>query len=194
MSDNEQNNDEQVPPTEPAEDSSEESTEEAGEPSLADEAAEQNAEELLESMLGEVERNLVEEYRDRAARAEAELANFRNRVERDRAANRDAVIAEVIRAVLPAMDDLNRAESHGDLAGSPLEIVAQKIRTGFGRFGLASVGEVGEAFDPNRHEAIMKLPTEGATSETVADVVEVGYTLGDRLIRPAKVAVAAPAE
>ena len=194
MSDNEQNNDEQVPPTEPVEDSPEETTDEAGEPSLADEAAEQNAEELLESMLGEVERNLVEEYRDRAARAEAELANFRNRVERDRAANRDAVIAEVIRAVLPAMDDLNRAESHGDLAGSPLEIVAQKIRTGFGRFGLASVGEVGEAFDPNRHEAIVQLPTEGATSETVADVVEVGYTLGDRLIRPAKVAVAAPAE
>jgi len=194
MSDNEQNNDEQVPPTEPVEDSSEETTDEAGEPSLADEATEQNAETLLESMLGEVERNLVEEYRDRAARAEAELANFRTRVERDRAANRDAVIAEVIRAVLPAMDDLNRAESHGDLAGSPLEIVAQKIRTGFGRFGLASVGEVGEAFDPNRHDAIVKLPPEGATSETVADVVEVGYTLGDRLIRPAKVAVAAPTE
>jgi len=194
MSDNEQNNDEHVPPTEPVEDSTEDTTDEAGEPSLADEAAEQNAEELLESMLGEVERNLVEEYRDRAARAEAELANFRTRVERDRAANRDAVIAEVIRAVLPAMDDLNRAESHGDLAGSPLEIVAQKILTGFGRFGLASVGEVGEAFDPNRHEAIVKLPTEGATSETVADVVEVGYTLGDRLIRPAKVAVAAPTE
>jgi molecular chaperone GrpE len=190
MSDNTENNDEQVPPT----DDAEESVESAEEPSLADEAAEQNAEELLESMLGEVERNLVEEYRDRAARAEAELANFRTRVERDRAANRDAVIAEVIRAVLPAMDDLNRAEAHGDLAGSPLEIVAQKIRTGFGRFGLAAVGEVGEAFDPNRHEAIVKLPTEGATSETVADVVEVGYTLGDRLIRPAKVAVAAPAE
>ena len=194
MSDKEQNNDEQVPPVEPNEDSSEDTVGEAGEPSLADEAAEQNAQELLESMLGEVERNLVEEYRDRAARAEAELANFRTRVERDRAANRDAVIAEVIRAVLPAMDDLNRAESHGDLAGSPLEIVAQKIRTGFGRFGLVSVGEVGEAFDPNRHEAIVKLPTEGATSETVADVVEVGYALGDRLIRPAKVAVAAPPE
>jgi molecular chaperone GrpE len=194
MSDKEQDNDEQVPPAEPNKDSSEDTVGEAGEPSLADEAAEQNAEELLESMLGEVERNLVEEYRDRAARAEAELANFRTRVERDRAANRDAVIAEVIRAVLPAMDDLNRAESHGDLAGSPLEIVAQKIRTGFGRFGLVSVGEVGEAFDPNRHEAIVKLPTEGATSETVADVVEVGYALGDRLIRPAKVAVAAPPE
>jgi len=194
MSDKEQDNDEQVPPAEPNKDSSEDTVGEAGEPSLADEAAEQNAEELLESMLGEVERNLVEEYRDRAARAEAELANFRTRVERDRAANRDAVIAEVIRAVLPAMDDLNRAESHGDLAGSQLESVATKIRTGFGRFGLVSVGEVGEAFDPNRHEAIVKLPTEGATSETVADVVEVGYALGDRLIRPAKVAVAAPPE
>jgi molecular chaperone GrpE len=92
------------------------------------------------------------------------------------------------------MDDLSRAESHGDLAGSPLEIVAQKIRSGFERFGVAPVGEVGEAFDPNRHEAIAKLPTEGATNETVADVIEVGYILGDRLLRPAKVAVAAPAE
>ena len=97
MSDKEQNNDEQVPPAEPNEDSSEDTVGEAGEPSLADEAAEQNAEELLESMLGEVERNLVEEYRDRAARAEAELANFRTRVERDRAANRDAVIADYSR-------------------------------------------------------------------------------------------------
>lgn len=151
-----------------------------------------NAEETLEALLNEVERNLVEEYRDRAARAEAELANFRTRVERDRQANRDAVIAEVIRALLPAIDDLNRAEGHGDLAGSPLEIVAQKIRTGFERFGLAAVGEKGETFDPNRHEAIVRLPVAGAEGETIADVVEVGYLLGDRLIRPAKVAVQVP--
>ena len=194
MSDNEQNH-EEVPPTEPEQgEAGEPNPDENDEQSLADEATENNAEELLESMLSDLERNLVEEYKDRAARAEAELANFRNRVERDRAANRDAVIAEVIRALLPAMDDLSRAESHGDLAGSPLEIVAQKMRTGFDRFGLAAVGEVGEAFDPNRHEAIAKLPTEGATSETVADVIEVGYVLGERLLRPAKVAVAAPVE
>lgn len=195
MSDNTEQNHEDVPPTEPEEGSAGEPTStEDGEQSLADEASEANAEELLESLLSDIERNLVEEYKDRAARAEAELANFRARVERDRAANRDAVIAEVIRALLPAMDDLSRAEAHGDLAGSPLEIVAQKIRGGFERFGLATVGTIGEAFDPNRHEAIAKLPTEGATSETVADVIEVGYVLGDRLIRPAKVAVAAPAE
>lgn len=191
----EQTNNEDVPPTEPdTGETGEPTSTEPAEPSLADEATESNAEELLESLLSDIERNLVEEYKDRAARAEAELANFRARVERDRAANRDAVIAEVIRALLPAMDDLTRADSHGDLAGSPLELVAQKIRSGFERFGLAPVGVVGEAFDPNRHEAIAKLPTEGATAETIADVIEVGYVLGDRLIRPAKVAVAAPTE
>ncbi|MEN9741037.1 MAG: hypothetical protein RLZ72_1303 [Actinomycetota bacterium] len=190
----EQNHNEEVPSAEPENGEVGATPEPETEPSIVDEAAEANAEELLESLLNEVERNLVEEYKDRAARAEAELANFRTRVERDRAANRDAVIAEVIRALLPAMDDLSRAESHGDLAGSPLEIVAQKIRSGFERFGVAPVGEVGEAFDPNRHEAIAKLPTEGATNETVADVIEVGYILGDRLLRPAKVAVAAPTE
>lgn len=181
-------------PEEPSAEQSAGDATESTEPTLADEATELDAEKLLEEMLSEVERNLVEEYRDRAARAEAELANFRTRVERDRAANRDAVIAEVIRALLPAVDDLQRAESHGDLVGSPLEIVAQKMRTGFARFGLTPVGEVGEAFDHNRHEAIAKVPTAGASAETVLDVIEVGYLLGDRLIRPAKVAVATPAE
>ena len=187
----ENTNHEDNPSTEPEE---AESGDVPAEPTLAEEAAEGNAEELLESMLGEVERNLVEEYKDRAARAEAELANFRIRVERDRQANREAVIAEVIRALLPAVDDLSRAEAHGDLAGSPLEIVAQKIRTGFERFNVTSIGVVGEAFDPNRPEAIAKIPNAEATSETVADIIETGYLIGDRLLRPAKVAVQAPAE
>ena len=144
-------------------------------------------------LLADAERDLVAEYRDRAARAEAELQNFRTRVERDRQANRDAVIAEVIRGMLPVMDDLDRAEAHGDLAGGPLEMVAQKLRTSFERYGLTAVGEVGEAFDPARHQAMVRLPEEGAVGETVADVIEGGYALGDRLIRPAKVAVKVPA-
>ncbi|HEU0206344.1 MAG TPA: nucleotide exchange factor GrpE, partial [Pseudolysinimonas sp.] len=101
------------------------------------------------ALLAEAERDLVGEYRDRAARAEAELKNFRTRVERDRVANREAVIAEVIRTLLPAIDDLDRAEAHGDLTeGSPLAIVAQKMRAGFDRYGLRHVGQVGEPFDP----------------------------------------------
>ena len=144
------------------------------------------------ALLADAERDLVAEYRDRAARAEAELANFRQRVERDRQANRDAVVIEVIRSLLPAIDDLDRADAHGDLAGTPLELVAQKIQNTFERYGVAKVGVVGEDFDPNRHEALMRMPSAEATADTVADVLEVGYTLGDRLIRPAKVAVSVP--
>lgn len=145
-------------------------------------------------ILNDAERDLVAEYRDRAARAEAELQNFRTRVERDRQANREAVIAEVLRSLLPVMDDLDRAETHGDLAGTPLELVAQKLRTTFERYGVARVGVVGEPFDPAIHEAVVRLPSPEATSDTVADVIEGGYALGERLIRPAKVAVQVPAD
>ena len=146
------------------------------------------------ALLQEAERDLVAEYRDRAARAEAELQNFRTRVERDRQANREMVIAEVIRSLLPVMDDLDRAEAHGDLAGTPLELVAQKLRSTFERYEVKPVGEVGEAFDPAVHEAMVRIPEDGAEGETVADVIEGGYTLGERLIRAAKVAVKVPAE
>jgi molecular chaperone GrpE len=138
------------------------------------------------------ERELLADMRNDLARAQAELVNFRKRVERDRAANRDAVIAEVIRTILPAVDDLDRAEAHGDLAGSSLELVAQKLHGAFARYGLRSVGEKGEAFDPNFHEAVVQIPTAGVTVNTVADVIEPGYALGDRLLRAAKVAVAVP--
>jgi molecular chaperone GrpE len=146
------------------------------------------------ALLAEAERDLVGEYRERAARAEAELKNFRTRVERDRQANREAVIAEVIRTLLPAIDDLDRAEAHGDLTeGSPLAIVASKLRGGFEKYGLSRVGEKGEPFDPKFHEALVQLPNPDVTVQTIADVIEVGYALGERLIRPAKVAVSVPA-
>jgi molecular chaperone GrpE len=144
------------------------------------------------SFLEAGERDLLADMRNDLARAQAELVNFRHRVERDRAANRDAVIAEVIRTLLPAVDDLYRAESHGDLAGSPLELVAQKLHAAFARYGLRPVGEKGETFDPHLHEAVVQLPSPGVTVNTVADVIEPGYALGDRLLRAAKVAVSVP--
>ena len=161
------------------------------------EAAAAASEDLSEddmALLQEAERDLVAEYRDRAARAEAELQNFRTRVERDRQANREMVVAEVIRSLLPVMDDLDRAEAHGDLAGTPLELVAQKLRSTFERYEVKPVGEVGEMFDPAVHEAMVRIPEDGAEGETVADVIEGGYTLGERLIRAAKVAVKVPAD
>ncbi|NYF09393.1 molecular chaperone GrpE [Leifsonia sp. AK011] len=161
-------------------------------------SAEADAEPLSaedQALLDEAERDLVADMRNDMLRAQAELVNFRTRVERDRAANREAVIAEVLRSLLPAIDDLARAEAHGDLVeGSPLAIVAQKLRTSFEKYGLKTVGEKGEAFDPAFHEAVVQIPTPGVTENTIADVIEQGYALGDRLVRPAKVAVAVPAE
>lgn len=147
-----------------------------------------------QALLADAERDLVADMRNDMLRAQAELVNFRQRVERDRQANREAVITEVIRSLLPAIDDLDRAEQHGDLEGSPLELVANKLRTGFEKYGLKKIGEKGETFDPAMHEAVAQIPTPGATEQTIADVLEPGYQLGDRLVRPAKVAVAVPAE
>ncbi|WP_242682327.1 nucleotide exchange factor GrpE [Herbiconiux sp. SYSU D00978] len=147
-----------------------------------------------QTLLDQAAADIVAEMRSDMLRAQAELVNFRARVERDRQANREAVIAEVIRSLLPAIDDLDRAEAHGDLEeGTPLAIIASKLRAGFAKYGLTKVGEKGEVFDPNRHEALVQLPTPDATQNTVADVIEPGYLLGERLIRAAKVAVAVPA-
>ena len=146
------------------------------------------------ALLADAEVDLVADMRDSMLRAQAELVNFRTRVERDRTANREIVIAEVIRSLLPAMDDLSRADKHGDLEGSPLAIVAQKLRAGFDKYGLREVGVVGEPFDPNLHEALVQLPNSEVTINTVADVIAPGYALGERLLRAAKVAVHTPAE
>lgn len=145
------------------------------------------------ALLAEAERDLVAEYREIAARAQADLKNFRTRVERDRAANREAVIAEVIRSLLPVIDDLDRAEEHGDLVeGAPVTLIAQKLRAGFERYGLRPIGEVGEVFDPNFHEAVVHVPDPEAEGETIKEVLQIGYALGDRLLRAAKVAVSSP--
>jgi len=160
--------------------------------------AEDAAEELSEddkALLDQAATDLVAEMRSDMLRAQAELVNFRQRVERDRVANREAVISEVIRSLLPALDDLARAEAHGDLVdGAPMTIVAQKLRSAFEKYGLKSVGVKGEPFDPAFHEAVVQLPTPDVTVNTIADVIEPGYILGDRLVRAAKVAVSVPAE
>ncbi|MBB5633048.1 molecular chaperone GrpE [Cryobacterium mesophilum] len=125
-------------------------------------------------------------------RVQAEYANYRKRVDRDRYVARELAIAELMTGLLPVLDDLDLAHAHGDLEGSPLEIVGQKLRAGFERYGLVKLGAVGEPFDPKLHEAIAQLPSKDVTVDTIADVVQPGYQLGERLLRPAKVAVAVP--
>ena len=127
-------------------------------------------------------------------RVQAEYANYRKRVDRDRYVARDLAVAEVITSVLPVLDDLELAQAHGDLEGSPLELVAQKLRASFERYGLTKIGEKGEVFDPTLHEAIAQLPSKDVTVNTIAEVIQPGYHLGERLLRPAKVAVFVPEE
>ena len=134
----------------------------------------------------------VNEHLDDLKRVQAEYANYRKRVDRDRYVARELAIAEVMAGILPVLDDLDLAQAHGDLEGSPLELVAQKIRTSFDRYGLVQVGAAGEPFDTKFHEAIAQIPSKDVTVETIADVVMPGYLLGERLLRAAKVAVFVP--
>jgi molecular chaperone GrpE len=93
------------------------------------------------------------------------------------------------------LDDLDRAEKHGDLTeGSPFTAIAQKLRAGVERIGLTAVGTVGDPFDPTVHEAIFQKPNPEVTVQTVADVVESGYFIGETLLRAAKVVVDTPAD
>ena len=127
-------------------------------------------------------------------RLQAEFVNYKNRVERDRDVARNSAIAEVIRAYLPALDDLTRAENHGDLEGSPFAAVVTKLRNAGDKFGLKTFGAKGDKFDPEIHNALVQTPSTDVTETVVADVVEPGFMLGDRLLRPAMVAVFIPAE
>lgn len=127
-------------------------------------------------------------------RLQAEFVNYKARVERDRDVARNNAIAEVIRSLLPALDDLSRAENHGDLEGSPFAAVVTKLRNATDKFGLKQFGEKGDKFDPELHNALVQTPNSDVTETVIADVVEPGFMLGDRLLRPAMVAVFIPAE
>jgi molecular chaperone GrpE len=128
-------------------------------------------------------------------RLTAEYANYRRRTEEQRQIEVERAQGRAATALLPVLDDLDRAEKHGDLAeGTPFAAIAEKVRGVAEKLGVESYGTAGEAFDPQQHEAIFQVPTPGQTESTVLEVVEVGYRLGSIELRPAKVVVAVPAE
>jgi molecular chaperone GrpE len=127
-------------------------------------------------------------------RVAAEYANYRKRTEANREVERERAVGDTVKVLLPVLDDIDRAEKHGDLVeGSPLFAIAGKLRTVIERLGLAPYGAAGDVFDPNLHEAILQQPTADVTVDTVLDVVETGYLLGGTQVRVAKVVVAVPA-
>ena len=140
----------------------------------------------LSALRGELE----ERTRD-LQRVTAEYANYRKRVDRDRGAAAEQTTGAVLTALLPVLDDIDRAREHGDLVG-PFATVADQLTAAVGKFGLAAFGEKGDPFDPNRHEAVAHQTSADVTEPTCVEVMRRGYTLGERLLRPALVAVADP--
>ncbi|GAA4347812.1 nucleotide exchange factor GrpE [Microbacterium rhizosphaerae] len=152
----------------------------------------QNADAAAEdAALADLESALLNDLK----RLQAEYANYRRRTEEQREVEIARAQGAVAKGLLPVLDDLDRAEKHGDLDdGSPFAAIAEKLRAVADRMGISTYGAKGELFDPQQHEAIFQQPTPGATETTILEVVEVGYRLGDVELRPAKVVVAVPAE
>lgn len=162
-------------------------------------ATEQSAEAAEASVSGEDAAEPADEtersYLDDLRRLTAEYANYRKRTEANALIEKQRATAAAVSPLLSVLDDLDRAEQHGDLEeGSAFATIAQKIRGTLERMGLQGYGEQGEPFNPQLHEAIAQVPVPGTEEPTVLDVVERGYRIGDVELRAAKVAVAVSAD
>jgi molecular chaperone GrpE len=124
-------------------------------------------------------------------RLQAEYANYRKRVERDRIAVREQALANVLAELLPVLDDIGRAREHGELSGG-FKSVAESLEAAAAKLGLTSYGEAGDPFDPKLHEALMHSYSPDVTEPTCVRILQRGYMVGERSLRPARVAVAEP--
>src|SRR5689334_9442129 len=138
-----------------------------------------------------VEAQLAERTAD-LQRLQAEYANYRKRVDRDRAAVHEQAIVKTLTGLIPVLDAINQAREHGELSGG-FEKVADALLAALGRLGLVTYGEKGDPFDPKIHEALTYTDSPDVAEDTCVEIIFPGYKVGDRILRPAKVAVAAPA-
>ena len=124
-------------------------------------------------------------------RITAEYANYRKRVDRDRELIRDMSTSVALEQLIPILDDISRAREHGDLTGT-FSTVADALSTVTKRLGLIEFGKVDEDFDPSIHEALSTMEDESVQSQKVGTVAQVGYKVGERILRPARVVVKQP--
>ncbi|MEW9554767.1 nucleotide exchange factor GrpE [Nonomuraea sp. NPDC050783] len=141
---------------------------------------------------GELAAQLAERTAD-LQRLQAEYVNYRKRVERDRLAVREQAVAGALTELLPVLDDIGRARDHGELTGGFAK-VAESLEAALAKLGLTSYGQKGDPFDPTVHEALMHSYSPDVTEPTAIEVLQPGYRMGERVLRPARVAVAEPAE
>lgn len=146
----------------------------------------------LRKKLEEIEAQ-VSEYKDKWIRSEAEFQNYRKRIERDHELTRISMKSEIVKKVLPVLDDLERALQNrpaDDLWAGGIELIVRKFQGVLESEGIKRIEAEGREFDPNFHEAISNEPSEEVESGHVIAVVQNGYMLGERVIRPALVRVA----
>ena len=148
----------------------------------------------VETVPEDAEPDRVAELTADLQRLSAEYANYRKRVERDRVAVVEMATAGLLNGLLPLLDDVERARSHGDLTGA-FAAVGEGLEAFTAKLGLERFGEAGEPFDPSVHEAVMSAePDPTATVQVCAAVFQPGFRLsGGRVLRPARVSVAEPA-
>lgn len=158
-----------------------EATEEAAE--ATEEAAEAPEEESADAKLA-AER--LEDLR----RLQAEFTNFKNRSTKEKEQLREFVVADLVSALLPVIDDIDAARKHGDLEDGPFAAIANKLEETLSKQGLERFGDVGEAFDPQVHEAVLQQPTSEVEPDSISMVLRNGYKVKDRVVRTAQVAVA----
>ena len=188
---------EHEPVNEPVDESSAEGAPESGAPEATADGIEEDeltVQDILDAANIEAAEPSSEHLAD-LKRVTAEYANYRRRTEANREVERERIVGDVVKVLLPVLDDLHRAEKHGDLENdTPFATIAAKLRSSVEKLGLTAFGEVGETFDPTIHEAIFQQPSADVSTETVADVAETGYRLGSTLLRAAKVVVQVPSD
>ncbi len=143
------------------------------------------------AQLSKLQGQLAERTAD-LQRLQAEYANYRKRVDRDRVTVRELAVAGTLSELLPVLDAIGKARDHGELSGG-FKSVADSLQAAVGKLGLVSYGQRGDAFDPKIHEALTYIDSADVTEDTCVDIFQPGYKVGERILRPARVAVAAPA-
>lgn len=124
-------------------------------------------------------------------RLQAEYANYRKRVERDRAVAHELAIGSVLTELLATLDDIDRAADHNELTGG-FKAVADQLAAITNRFGLEKYGTEGEEFDPQIHEALLHDTSADVKVSTASKILQPGYKYKERILRPARVAVTDP--
>ena len=150
-----------------------------------------NAEEAVNNQMEEIQQQLTQ-TRDQYQRVLAEYANYKRRTDQEKEQLGSFVKAEVLKTLLPVIDNLERATAAPDGAEykKGVEMVLRQLEETLGTLGLEVIPALNEVFNPEKHQAVMREDADGVAAETVTEVYQKGYSLGTRVLRPAMVKVA----